>query len=602
MIRSAFVALAFLLVSSSMVFAQPRLVGITGNLGIPNDETLYEFDLTDYLPTELGPLTSIPDEDAIAFNPDTGLLHHLSGDESYSNNPFSDGYRDNQYMETVDVLSGTLAKTAIFNSNSEKFGLPAPRPNWLLPVARRTDAQTSSAFRVRGPNEYGGLRDLTWSSTENLFYGADEYGLFRLTAEGESTFVAAPSAGADLAGITFFNINESRVLLASDLNGPQLRTLDPMTGAVVGEPVIIQDPFNPTLPIAGVLGLVEHPNGDELWGIGQGPTEFTRNLIRIDPLTGETELLAPLDLHFEDLAWLFSVGPVIHTWNVNANGNWSVAANWTNGVPNGGGVSALFGSVITAPRTVTVDGPMTVGNLTFDNTNSYTIAGPGPLTFDDAGTPTISVLNGSHTISSPMAIAANNIVEKAGPGTLTISGAQTNGAATAWTVTAGTLNLNSDAGTTTTVNANSATNFGSSQHLAALNIGEAATATVTAGATKNVVTKALTIAGGATPTGKLDVTDNAAIVDYPAAGPNPEAALCADPRGPRRQRPWQNLERSGHHQQRGRRRAGEFHVGRLRRERPVAAAPTGRFVVSLSMPRPCSCVSRAPATPTWMAS
>ena len=97
-----------------MVLAQPRLVGITGNLGIPNDETLYEFDLTDYLPTELGPLTSIPDEDAIAFNPDTGLLHHLSGDESYSNNPFSNGYRDNQYMETVDVLSGTLAKTAIF--------------------------------------------------------------------------------------------------------------------------------------------------------------------------------------------------------------------------------------------------------------------------------------------------------------------------------------------------------------------------------------------------------------------------------------------------------------------------------------------------------
>ena len=73
-------------------------------------------------------------------------------------------------------------------------------------------------------------------------------------------------------------------------------------------------------------------------------------------------------------------------------------------------------------RTVTVDGPMTVGNLTFDNANSYTIAGPGPLTFDDAGTPSISVLNGSHTISSPMAIAANNTVEKAGPGTLTISG------------------------------------------------------------------------------------------------------------------------------------------------------------------------------------
>ena len=82
-----------------------------------------------------------------------------------------------------------------------------------------------------------------------------------------------------------------------------------------------------------------------------------------------------------------------------------------------------FLGVITTPRTVTVDGPRTIGNVTFDNANSYTIAGPGPLTIDDAGTPTISVLNGSHTISSPMTIAANNTVEKTGPGTLTIGGA-----------------------------------------------------------------------------------------------------------------------------------------------------------------------------------
>jgi hypothetical protein len=163
--------------------------------------------------------------------------------------------------------------------------------------------------------------------------------------------------------------------------------------------------------------------------------------------------------------------------------------------------------------------------VTFDNANSYTIAGAGPLTINNNGAATISVANGSHTISAALAIAANNTVTMTGPGTLTISGAQTNGAATAWTVSAGTLNMNSDAGTNTTVNANAATNFGSSQHLAALNIGAGATATVTPGGIKNVVTGALTIAGGATPTGKLDVTDNAAIVDYPDAGPIPATAL-----------------------------------------------------------------------------
>jgi hypothetical protein len=526
MMRTLFAPFALLLACAAPALAQPRLLGVSGNEGIPNDETLYEFDLTDFSVTPLGKLTFIPDEDAIGFNPVSGLLHHLSGDESYSNNPFSNGYRDNQYMETVDVFSDTLDLTAIFNSNSEKFGLPAPRPDWLLPVERRTDAQTGQEFRVRGPNEYGGLRDLTWSSSENLFYGADEYGLFRLTADGESTFVGAPE-GAQLAGITFFNINDSRVLLASDLNGPELRTLDPLTGAVIGDPVTILDPFNPAQPIAGVLGLVEHPDGAELWGIGQGPTAFTRNLIRIDPLTGETELLAPLDVHIEDLAWVFQVGPVIHTWNVDADGNWSVDTNWTNSAPNSAGVSAAFLDVITAPRTVTVNNATTVGNLTFDNANAYTIAGPGPLTIDNGGTASISVLNGSHFISAPLVITSGNSVEKTGPGTLTIVGAQTNGTGAAWTASAGTLNLNSDAGTNTTVNANSTTNFGSTQHLAALHVGAGATATLTAGATKNLVTGTLTIAGGATPTGKLDITDNAAIVDYPAAGLNPEAAIRA---------------------------------------------------------------------------
>ena len=311
-------------------------------------------------------------------------------------------------MQTIAINSPGLAQAGIFNANAEgnqigNFGLEAPRPSWVLPAERRTNAQTSGEFRVRGPNEYHGLRDFTWSDTENLFYGADEAGLFRLTADGQSTKVAAPAGGAQYKGITFFDVNNERMLLASDRDGPELYTLNPETGEQVGAPVTILDPNVPIVGIAGVLSLVEHPNGDELWGIGKGATAFTRTLIRIDPLTGETDLLKQLDVHLADLAWVFPVvGPVTPTWNVDADGNWSVATNWTGGVPSGAGVSASFLGVITAARTVTVDGPRTVGNLTFDNTNSYTIAGPGPLTLDDGGTPTISVLNGSHTISSPL--------------------------------------------------------------------------------------------------------------------------------------------------------------------------------------------------------
>jgi hypothetical protein len=97
------------------------------------------------------------------------------------------------------------------------------------------------------------------------------------------------------------------------------------------------------------------------------------------------------------------------------------------------------------------------------------------------------------------------------------------------TVSAGTANINTNAGSdtarNTTVNANSTTNFGSTQHLAALNVGAGATATITSGGPKNVVSNALTIAGGSNPAGKLDVTNNAVVVDYPATGPSPDATI-----------------------------------------------------------------------------
>src|SRR5437868_5850426 len=66
-----------------------RLIGITGNQGLDNDETLYEINLTNASVTPLVKLPSIPDTDSIGFNPETQLLHRLSGSESYSNNPSS---------------------------------------------------------------------------------------------------------------------------------------------------------------------------------------------------------------------------------------------------------------------------------------------------------------------------------------------------------------------------------------------------------------------------------------------------------------------------------------------------------------------------------
>ncbi|WP_428938199.1 hypothetical protein [Fontivita pretiosa] len=119
---------------------------------------------------------------------------------------------------------------------------------------------------------------------------------------------------------------------------------------------------------------------------------------------------------------VYTVGTVAGSnWNVNANGNWSNAANWTGGVPNAPGAVANFGSVITAPRTVTLDAPMTVGVVNFDNANSYTISGSSTLTIDaTSGNGAINVLSGSHSIAAPIQLADNTTVAVASGQTLSV--------------------------------------------------------------------------------------------------------------------------------------------------------------------------------------
>ncbi len=88
-----------------------------------------------------------------------------------------------------------------------------------------------------------------------------------------------------------------------------------------------------------------------------------------------------------------------NTWNVDSAGTWSSAANWSTGVPGGVGNPVNFLSAIAAPRTITLDSPRTAGSLTFDNGNSYTLAG-SPLTLDNgASAATATSLNGIHSIN-----------------------------------------------------------------------------------------------------------------------------------------------------------------------------------------------------------
>ncbi len=93
-------------------------------------------------------------------------------------------------------------------------------------------------------------------------------------------------------------------------------------------------------------------------------------------------------------------------WNVDADGTWAAASNWANGVPDGSGISAILGTAISAPRAITLAAPATVGSLTFNNANAYTIGGGSALTLDNGSSDAaITVLLGEHIIAAPVSLA-----------------------------------------------------------------------------------------------------------------------------------------------------------------------------------------------------
>ncbi|MCE9612123.1 MAG: PEP-CTERM sorting domain-containing protein [Chthoniobacter sp.] len=222
-----------------------------------------------------------------------------------------------------------------------------------------------------------------------------------------------------------------------------------------------------------------------------------------------------------------STGRVNATWNIAGGGSWSaaLASNWNPAIPDGNGTVANFSTAITGNSTVSVDTAKTVGKITFNNANSYTVAGTATDTItlaDSTATPQINVTLGSHTISAPLILSQNTSVGNAAGTTLTISGGITGAGQSLTKTGTGTLNLdglqsyaalNATAGATTVDGAVgsgaavvSATGTGTtlkfgtvSQTLASLTIGAGAKVTFTSGAASfgGSAGKASGLAGGA---------------------------------------------------------------------------------------------------------
>ncbi|MCB1116821.1 MAG: hypothetical protein KDK71_10165, partial [Chlamydiia bacterium] len=97
------------------------------------------------------------------------------------------------------------------------------------------------------------------------------------------------------------------------------------------------------------------------------------------------------------------------TWNVDANGTWSNPANWNPAsVPNSPAATADFGSAISAPRTVTIDGTFEINTLTIDSGQRYTLT-EGILRPQSAITVNIGSGEADHKIESNIELTAGPI-------------------------------------------------------------------------------------------------------------------------------------------------------------------------------------------------
>ena len=198
----------------------------------------------------------------------------------------------------------------------------------------------------------------------------------------------------------------------------------------------------------------------------------------------------------------------ITTLNINGAGT----ATFTGGSTALTNLTLTNGSAVNiSGGTVTATGNITLGGTSkLQTSTDVNLAGTVII-----GTPTVQVDANTLTFSGPVTTGAARTLTKTGAGTLTITGAHSHVAGSALTAAAGTLNLNSDGGANLTIHANGGTtNFGVTQHLAAVNVNDGGHAVVTSGAGGNkvLVATGLAVAGS----GTLDLRDNKLITATPA--------------------------------------------------------------------------------------
>ena len=270
---------------------------------------------------------------------------------------------------------------------------------------------------------YGGIiRDgnTSGSGTLSIHMGGAGQEIF----SGTQSYTGGTTVNSGTLTLNGLMAGNANITVSGDLNG--LGTINFGSGSPSGEILV-----NSTGTLDASAGMQWNIAG--LTVNSATLADYTSGGIFISPGTLES-LLTPASQALYSLQLVgsqvvaFAAGG--STWNIDASGDWSSTGSWTGGnVPNASSAVAKFGSVITAPRIVNLDIPVTVGLISFANSNAYTVqdtTGSNSITMDNGSSDgAISVTAGSHVIDAAISIGGNNNLDlNVTPltGTLTVSG------------------------------------------------------------------------------------------------------------------------------------------------------------------------------------
>jgi len=293
------------------------------------------------------------------------------------------------------------------------------------------------------------VQGITYDSANDTLYAVrDNQGIFTVDpktgARGDMVTVAQP-AGSDgrTDGLAFDNVNS--ILYGISEVGP-IYTINTSTGDTshvatlprngsIFVDMAYQDGFLYTATILKDMFRVDVRPGDtygEIFDLGK----ITTNL-------GRTNAWAPSS----------SAPPSGDSkWSNAGGGDWNSGGNWRGPLPSGTKHPVIFGDAIEQPSTVFVDSAVTINSVTFDNVNSYILAGAQSFNFN-SGTSTPVVLpkitvaegtQGDHQFQAVVNLLDDTTVEVSSDSTLTFNNQLNLGGNTLTKTGAGEISIRND--------------------------------------------------------------------------------------------------------------------------------------------------------------